>query len=199
MTTIQRNALTPAEGMLVYNTDVQKFQGFVGDSGIINIARSEVSTATYFIGDDGINADYLAQTFTPQFNGLITSFEFQVSSLSPGFQLTIELYEGDTPGIGSFIHDHTISVNNLGWNMITYPANIVLLENTIYHFILKPSVISSNFLGLLKSDVDTPGMYEGGTFFSYQSATGMYQAVVGDDLDFRVTAHVNTRRWVDLH
>lgn len=199
MTTQERNAIDGSEGMLIYNTDIQKFQGFVGDSGTITIAISEVSAATYFVGNDGINIDYVAQTFTPFFPGLLQTFEFNVSSLSPGFQLTVELYEGDTPGTGFYLNGQVINVNSLGWITVNYPPTFLLNPGTTYHFILKPAVVSENFIGVLRSNGGPIGEHDGGTLFSFNSATGTFNPSLLDDLDFRVKALVNTQGWVNLH
>lgn len=199
MTTQQRNAIDGSEGMVIYNTDIQKFQGFVGDSGTIIIAMSEVSAATYFVGDDGVNTDYVAQTYTPFFPGLLQTFEFNVSSLSPGFQLTVELYEGDTPGTGFYMNGQVVNVNSLGWITVNYPPTFLLNPGTTYHFILKPAVVSENFIGVLRSNGDPIGEHDGGTLFSFNSATGTFNPSLFDDLDFRVKALVNTQGWVNLH
>ena len=199
MNTNQRDALTPDEGMLIYNTDVQRFQGFVGDSGIVEIAKSEVSAATYFIGDDGVELDYVAQSVTPSKTGQLRTFEFNVSSLSPGFQLTIELYEGDTPGSGILIHTQDIIVNDLGWNIVNYPPSYVLIEGQAYHFIIRPTVMSPDFLGILQSNALPPGQHAGGTLFYYNSATGSFDPSLVDDMDFRIKSLVNNQMWINLH
>jgi len=199
MTTEQRNQIQATEGMLIYNTDLQKFQGFVGDSGTTVTAMSEVSAATYFVGDDGVNVDYVAQTFRPQFSGILQSFEFNVSSLSPGFELTIELYEGDNPGTGFYLTQQVTSLNALGWNAITFPPNYLLTPDFVYHFILRPTNVSDDFIGVLRSNGDPMGEHAGGTLFSYNSVTGEFNPSPADDMDFRVNCLVNTQGWVDLH
>jgi hypothetical protein len=197
LNTDQRNALNASEGMLIYNTDVQKFQGFVGDSGITTVAFSEVSTATFFIGNDGVDIAYVAQTFTPLQTGLLEQIEFNVSSLTPGFPLVMELYEGNTPGFGNYFGQQNLLVSSLGWNTVSFPPTFMLQSGQVYHFILKPSIISNEFLGVLQSNVDPPGEHAGGTLFSYDGVT--YNPSLMDDLDFRVKSVVNTQGWVDLH
>jgi hypothetical protein len=199
MTTDQRNQLQASEGMLIYNTDLQKFQGFVGDSGTTVTAMSEVSAATYFVGDDGVNVDYVAQSFRPQFSGLLQSFEFNVSSLSPGFQLTIELYEGSIPGNGTFFSQQVVTLNALGWTAITFPPTFLLTPDFVYHFILRPTNVSNDFIGVLRSNADPMGEHAGGTLFSYNSVTGDFNPSPLDDMDFRVKCLINTQGWVDLH
>ena len=199
MTTDQRNALDASEGMVIYNTDLQKFQGFAGDSGTAVVAFSEVAMSTYFIGDDGINVEYVAQTFTPLFPGFLQSFEFNVSSLSPGFQLTVELYEGDTPGTGFFIDSKNIVINSLGWNTVTYAPTFLLNPNSVYHFILKPTTVSNDIIGILQSNTLPEGEHLGGTLFSFESSTGEFNPSLANDIDFRVKSLINTQGWVDLH
>ena len=198
LTNAQRNALHPTDGMIIYNVEDQKFQGFVGDSGVVTVAASDVSNATYFIGDDGTNVDFVAQTFTTSFQGQVQSIDFKVSSLSPGFQLKIELYEGDTPGIGTWLHEKIVTVQALGWNTVAFPGNNIN-ANTTYHIILKPAEVSSDFLGLLRSNSDPIGEHTGGMLFSYNSSTGLFVPSPVDDLDFRINALVNTKAWVNLH
>lgn len=199
MTTEQRDALNASEGMVIYNTDLQKFQGFAGDSGTATIALSEVSMATYFIGDDGVNTEYVAQTFRPQFPGFLQSFEFNVSSLSPGFKLTIELYEGDTPGTGFFLNQKIVTLNSLGWNVVDYAPTFLLSDNQVYHFILKPTIISSDILGILQSNTLPEGEHADGSLFSFDSGSGTFIPSPLNDIDFRVSALINTQGWVNLH
>lgn len=199
MTTEERDALNASEGMMIYNTDLQKFQGFAGDSGTATVALSEVSMATYFIGDDGVNTEYVAQTFTPQFPGYLQSFSFNVSSLSPGFQLTIQLYEGDTPGTGFFFDQKIVTINSLGWNIVNYAPTFLLSNTQVYHFILKPTIVSSDILGILQSNTLPEGEHAGGSLFSYDSGSGTFIPSPSNDIDFRVSSLINTQGWVDLH
>jgi len=199
MTTDQRNALHAQEGMLIYNSDLQKFQGFVGDSGVLNVAKSELAQATYFIGDDGVTTNYVAQTFTPVHSGYIKTFEFNVSSLVPGFQITIELYEGDHPGNGTLLDSKNIVLNALGWTSIFYPQSILLTEGQVYHFIIKPTIESTDLIGILQSDGTPPGQHTGGNLFFYDSSSDSFLPSLVDDMDFRVYSLVNNQMWVDLH
>ena len=199
MTTEQRNALEPSEGMLIYNTDIQRFQGFVGDSGLTTIAFSEVSTSTYFIGNDGNNIDQVAQTFTPLFPGYLESFEFNVSSLSPGYELIIELYEGNSPGTGFYFGEEEFTVNTLGWNKVTFPPTFLLSPDNVYHIIVRSAHVSSEFIGVLRSNGDPEGEHPGGALFSYNSATGSYFPSSVDDMDFKINSVINTQAWVNLH
>jgi hypothetical protein len=199
MTTQQRDALDPSEGMVIYNTDVQKFQGFVGDSGITAVAFSQVSTSTYFIGNDGENVDQVAQTFTPLFPGYLESIEFIVSSLSPGYSITVELYEGNSPGNGFYFGEQEVIIDALGVYKVEFPPTFLLSTSQVYHFIIRATNISDDFIGILRSSGDPPGEHDGGTLFSYNAATGSYIPSAIDDMDFKVNSSINTQAWVDLH
>lgn len=199
MTTQQRDALNATQGMVIYNTELQKFQGFVGDSGATVIAMSEVSMASYFIGDDGENISHVAQTFKPQFTGQLESIDINVSSLAPGFQMTLEFYEGDNPNSGFYFFTQDFIVGALGWNTIEVPPIYILSSEQTYHFILKPTLVSSNFIGVLQSNGDPIGEHAGGSMFSYSNEAGVFTPSLLDDLDFRINANINTQGWVDLH
>ncbi len=199
LTNTQRNALNAVEGMLIYNTDAEKFQGFAQVSGTATIAQSEVAASTYAIVNNGSSEEYVAQTFTPQFSGALQAFEFHVSSVTSAFQLTVGLYQGNSPGFGTLINQQTITVNSTGWVTVNFPIGVTLNANQAYHFILSPSGVSPDILRIFKSNVNPPGEHAGGTLFLYDSASGDFIALAADDMDFRVRALVNSQGWVDLH
>ncbi|MGB3079575.1 MAG: hypothetical protein WBB31_10900 [Saprospiraceae bacterium] len=199
MTTEQRDALDGAEGMIIYNTDSQKFQGFVGDSGTTVVAKSEVTSATYFIGNDGVNVNYLAQTFTPLHSGIMQAVEFNVSSLTPGFNMTVQLFVGNTPGTGTFLTQAQVVLNSLGWNTINMPPGFLLNTGATYYIIISPTIISSDLIGVTISNGSPPGQHAGGNLFYYNSSSLAFDPAPLDDMDFRIKALVNNQGWVDLH
>lgn len=199
MNTQQRDAIDAEDGMLIYNTDVQKFQGFVGDSGTTTVALNGVAGATYFIGDDGFTTNYLAQSFTPSRQGFIQTFEFNVSSLAPGFSVTVDLHEGGTPGTGALLDHQNFTLNNLGLAVINYPPGILLNANQPYNIIVRPTVVSSDLIGIVISNTSPPGEHAGGTLFFYNSGTLSFDPSPDNDMNFTVKALVNDQRWVDLH
>ena len=59
LTTAQRDAISPVAGLVIYNTSVEKFQGYAGTGSSTTLAQStEGSTFTYISSDE-----YPAQTF----------------------------------------------------------------------------------------------------------------------------------------
>jgi hypothetical protein len=199
LSTAQRDQLNGAAGMVIYNTTVKKFQGFVEDFNYSPVAESEVSTTIHDILNDGSNNSSVAQTFTPFLSGDIKSIEFKVANLDPGFDLTVELYQGNNPGSGSLISAQNTTVNITGWHSVDFPPGITLSSGNTYHFILRATTVSNDVLSVLRSNVSPPGEHPGGTLFLYNSGTGEFDQLPLDDLDFRVTSFVNGQGWVDLH
>jgi hypothetical protein len=158
----------------------------VGDSGTVSGASSAISGTTFNIEDDGVDVNYIAQTFTPANSGFIKSFEFNVSSYSDDFNATIELYEGDSPGTGFFFNTQDIIVNSLGWIIVNYPATYYLIEGTTYHIILRPTMVTSEKMGIYTSDGVPPGEHTGGNIFYYNDGSGLFDPALIDDMDFRV-------------
>ena len=144
--------------------------------------------------------NYVAQTFTPQYTGSIQTFQFNVSSLAPGFTLTVELRDGGTPGAGNLLNTQNITINALGWASVNYPPGVIVLhENQGYHFIVRPNAINDDFLGIFISNVSPPGEHAGGTLYYYNDGSGEFDPDLVDDMDFRVISIVNNQTWVDLH
>jgi hypothetical protein len=199
MTTAQRDQLSPTGGMVIYNTSVKKFQGYVEDFDYSPVAESEVSTATHDIYNDGVDNTSIAQTFTPFLSGDIKSIEIKVDDFDPGIELKVELYLGNSPGSGSLINVQDLTVNSTGWIGVTFPSGFNLSSGSVYHFILRPASVSSDVVSVLRSNVSPPGEHAGGNLFFYNSGTGDFDALPVDDLDFKVTAFVNGQGWVDLH
>jgi hypothetical protein len=113
--------------------------------------------------------------------------------------MTIELYEGEMPGVGFYFTEQNIIVNALGWNTVNFAPNFQLNAGQVYHVVLRPTVESSNFIGILQSNVTPPGEHSGGTLFAYNPGTGGFDAFAVDDMDFRIKSLVNNKAWVDLH
>jgi len=185
--------------MIIYNTTINKFQGYVNDFNTSAVAESEVSTATYDIFNDGVDFTAVAQTFKPSLSGELLSIEFKIGTVDPGFEMTVQLLEGDTPGAGSQLGTETITINNTGWKTVDFPPGIDLEADKIYHFILRASGPSANVAGVLTSDTDPPGQHPGGNLFYFNQGSGDYDAAPMDDLDFKVRAFVSGQGWVDLH
>ena len=199
MTTAQRDQLTPTGGMMIYNTTLRKFQGYVEDFNYAPVAESEVSTASHDIYNDGVDITSVAQTFTPFLSGDLKSIAFKVDDFDAGMVLKIELFTGNTPGSGSLLASDDVTINATGWIKVEFPAGINLSSASAYNFILRATTVSSDVTSVLRSNVSPPGEHTGGTMWLYDSSSGDFNALPDDDLDFQVSSFVNGQGWVDLH
>lgn len=199
MTTAQRDQLSATGGMVIYNTTLKKFQGYVEDFNYSPVAESEVSTATYDIYNDGVDKGSIAQSFTPFLSGDLKSIEFKIDAFDSGADLKMELFTGGTPGSGSLLDVENITVNADGWFAVSFPGGINLSSSAVYHFILSPANVSPDVVSVLRSNVSPPGEHAGGNLFVYNSGTGDFDPLPSDDVDFKVTSFVNGQGWVDLH
>jgi hypothetical protein len=176
MTTAQRNLLTPTA-----------------------VAESEVSTATYDIFNDGVDFTSVAQTFKPALSGELQSIEFKIDNADPGFEMNVQIFEGDTPGSGVSLGMQIITINNSGWKTVDFPPGIDLESTKFYHIILRAKGVAPEVAGVLTSDTDPPGQHPGGNLFYFNQGSGDFDAAPDDDLDFRIKAFVTGQGWVDLH
>ncbi len=199
MTTLQRDQIDATAGMVVYNTTEKKFQGYVEDFTTGIVAESEVSTASYDIINDGSNLTSVAQTFTPSATAQLKSVEFKVADVDPGFEMTVELYLGDTPGAGMLIESQNAMINSTGWISVAFTPGHLLHSSNTYYIILRKSHASSSTAAVYTSDNSNPGEHPGGNLFYYNSGTGHYDPSPLNDLDFKIDALINGQGWVDLH
>lgn len=199
LNTAERDALNAPEGMVIYNTDTKKFQGF---AGVVtpDFASSEVAAAEFILVDNGVDVAYLAQTFTPGTSGLLHSIAFNISSPSPSFKLRIELYEGNPPGLsGTYMDGQDVNVSQSGWMHVQFPSNPSLTSGVVYYLVIKPLVETGLELGVYTSDIGSPGQHSGGSMYTWNEASGEFDISAGNDMDFRVIPVAATPFWVDMH
>jgi hypothetical protein len=104
LTTTQRDAISPVAGLVIYNTSVEKFQGYAGTGSSTTLAQSTGGETFVYASSN----DYPAQTF--QITQFISSLDISIwsfyvnNSYSGTFNLTIELYQG-VPGSTSTFFD----------------------------------------------------------------------------------------------
>lgn len=198
MTSAQRDALNASEGLMIYNVDIGKFQGYAAGSAS-NLADSEVAADSYYLSDDGADAYYLAQTFTPSVTGQLQRIEFNVSDLTPGFKITIEVYQGNNPGAGALLATQNFDVNLSNWNKVQFASHPSLTAGQTYYFVIKPGESSGDQLGIYTSDTGSPGQHPGGSMYIWNQGSGDFDISSGNDMDFRVISVATGPGWVNLH
>ena len=199
LTTQQRDAISAPEGLMIYNMETGKFQGFASNTAV-TFAASEVAAATYVLSDDGADAFYLAQSFTPTTSGQLQRIEFNVNTYSPGFEVRIELYQGNPTGSGgTFIDAQEASITTAGWYKLHFPSNPSLASGVEYYFIIKPANVSNDVMGIFTSDSGSPGQHAGGSMYIWNDGSGDFDISSGNDIDFRVISVPGSPGWVNLH
>ena len=123
MTTVQRDAIVnPKEGLVIYNTNLQKFQGYFGNN---NIYLEEFAFANT---NGGSQSGISGQSFTSNFTGMLVSFRigFGTSQFT-----TIRLYDSGVP-TGTPIHTQSINTIGLTWNPVTLSVPIPIITGRVY-------------------------------------------------------------------
>ncbi|MEO5906929.1 MAG: hypothetical protein ABIQ11_09395, partial [Saprospiraceae bacterium] len=80
MSTAQRNQLSASPGMMIYNTEVDKFQGYGNEFSSSTGAQSEVTSSEYFLTNDGIEMTAIAQSFKPSGSGELQQIEIKINN-----------------------------------------------------------------------------------------------------------------------
>ena len=205
MTNVQRNLLTPTLGMMIYNLDEKRIQGYSYAHGSSVVAYSSVGLTESYVYDDGGNKDYPAQSFQSTSNVNIDTISFWVSALNNGFTsglVTVNLYQGLPNAPITLLHSGSITVNSLGKYSIHISSSPLILANTNYYFEIVPTVpFTSGWFSVSRSNGATPGEHAGGTLWYYDSFMSSYSPSGIDDLKFEVVgpSETETMQWVDLH
>lgn len=194
LTTTQRDAFTPTEGMLLYNTTTKKFQGYglVKGSAETNVLIQSDDTFWQVIGNEWRYS--AAQLFTLSEVGVLTKVGFKCRSLN-GEAINNALALNIWGGGGGF-------TNLLSTQAITIPASST--PAWVSYSLATP--IESNVSGqsyimeityanvgniLYVSSVD--GRSPNGKLFINQTLQTSY------DMAFQVWMTVDRPGWVDLH
>ncbi|NDF99774.1 MAG: hypothetical protein EB101_12860 [Chitinophagia bacterium] len=197
LTTAQRDAISPVAGLVIYNTSVEKFQGYAGTGSSTTLAQStEGSTFTYIKSDD-----YPAQTFqvpqaTSNFDISIWSY-YVNNGLSASSSVTIELYQGVPGSSSTILTSQVFQIYNLSEKRTLSFTGVSLYSGTTYYFLVKPTnSITSPAPALARSGTGN-GAYASGTLYRYSSMSGGSWSVSGDDLRFEIVG--GGAGWVNLH
>lgn len=114
LTTVQRNALTPVNGMIVYDTDLSALYSYLGGAwqsvnpaGVVNDEQAcfdPVVVATAASGQTGTN-DFVGSAFrvpmVVQFNRFLMRLSGQGSGAGPGIAVLVYQTDDGLPGSGT--------------------------------------------------------------------------------------------------
>lgn len=199
LSTDQRDLLAGSPGMMIYNTDEDKFQGYANEFTSQISAGSEVSTADYSVHNFGDEKLSIAQSFKTSVAGELRKIELKISSFDPGFSLELNLFDGELPGTGELISTQHITVNSSGWISVFFPSGLFLQTNMTYNFILTATDESPDQASVFTSDASSEGEHPYGNMFIYNVLTSEYEASPLDDMDFQITIRTNSPGWRNLY
>ncbi|OQX78714.1 MAG: hypothetical protein B6D61_04855 [Bacteroidetes bacterium 4484_249] len=202
MTTNQRNALTPVEGMMIYNTTERKFQGYCGFDTTI-LAYSSIGLTDAYVYDDGFIQDYPAQSFQVSEYGILDSLSFWVAEFYNGFisdGIYIEVYSGLPNTPETFLAYKYITINSTGKYTISFDEAPLLSTNTDYFFVIKPTMpFKIGWLSVLMSNGATPGEHPYGSLWYFDCDMVEFEDSQTEDLKFEIISGTNGPSWTDLH
>ena len=173
MTTSQRNNLTAAEGMMIYNTTEMQYQGYGYETGA---GTSAVDQAQLNFDNAFPQLQNGSQSFTAGVSGTLTSVRVLLNSMMGSANGTIYIRTG-AGNTGAILYQTTVSVtyqDGGGWYTIS-PVNVSVSAGSVYSI-----NIVSNGGGFMesfdwfRSDND---LYPGGNSFLGSDAYTAYDLV----------------------
>ena len=191
LTTVQRDALTPQEGMMIYNTSDLKFQGYSYGSGY---GPENIDQQHLIINNGG--GDDRAQSFTAGVSGSLTSVELPLSAMMGAFDVNIVIRDGDGTG-GTVLHSQNFTIPNGTSTWYTFPTvgvNVISGNSYTIHVTDVSSCDLCYIWGM-----DTSGdNYNGGLFYSDGTpySGGIYDCAFKTNVAPIIPLDL---QWVDLH
>jgi hypothetical protein len=165
VTTAQRDALSAAEGMIVYNASDNKFQGYY-DNDVASVDQSKTTTCSGFFCffPDDYNVYNFAQSFTAGITGRLSGITVK-KTYGSGGTYTLKIYAGEGTA-GSILYNQQInfSGNNADYNFTVTGVNIV--SGNKYTFQLVGS--GTIYLGGGNDSYSGGVFYENGTAQTYE-------------------------------
>lgn len=193
LTTLQRDALTPQEGMMIYNTDELKFQGYSYGSGY---GPENIDQQHLIINNGG--GENRAQSFTAGISGSLTSVELPLSAMMGAFDVNIAIRDGDGTG-GTVLHSQNFTIPNGTSTWYTFPIVGVNVISGNSYTIHVTEVSSCGMPPCYNWGMDTSGdNYSGGLFYygGTPYSGGIYDCAFKTNVAPIIPSVL---QWVDLH
>ncbi len=169
LTNTQQNALSASKGMIIFNTDNNKFRGYK-EGEAIDQSLNTGNTAGSF-------SDGIGQSFTPSSNGDLIAVEI-APAFGSGFP-TLNIYAGDGM-TGTLLHSQTITFNT-STSKFVLSAPISVVAGQTYTFEI--ATIAGGWYA-------PAAPYSGGQGYLNGVASGF---------DWLFKTYMDDSGWVDLH
>lgn len=202
MTTQERNALTPAEGMIIYNTEESKFQGYSGASStsqwsILHNNNNDINSSISVGVDSNGTPSLAGQSFVPPSDGVLQSLVVNVNRDSTD-PVKCEVYEGQGYS-GTLLGEVDFVLNATGEFTIDLSSQTInLTAGQSYTLKLSSTgpFSTSPILFFMVNDIGggTNATYPDGTFYDFQGTSNP-----NADLWFEIYGDQSSSGWVDLN
>jgi hypothetical protein len=188
MTSTQRNALTPVEGMVIYNTDFSKFQGYGLSSE--NADQGSLSFSNTCTGS-GCGSKW--QSFTQgSFSGILTSIKMYLVGYGGCLPatVTVKIRSGTGTG-GAVLQATSVIVQSAGIGLYTVPFHTVITSGSVYTIeFISPATGCRAGGDNVEWEMNSSDTYLSG--HAYCCSELMNQ-------DFAFTTYMGTFGWVNLY
>lgn len=155
MTTSQRNALTPIEGMMIYNTDLGKFQGVAPVGGIETLDQSVTGTVS---SGSSVSSAFTegGQSFTAGITGLLSKVEFNIYQVTTPGTFVLKIYSG--AGIsGTLLDSKNVTITTATDYLVTLDNPPLITNGQTYSWVLTYNGSGAVFISYDGGTLNYPG------------------------------------------
>jgi len=199
MTTAQRNNLTAAEGMMIYNTTETQYQGYGYGSGAGSPAVDQVQLNF----DNASMETDMSQSFTAGVSGTLSSSRILLNAMGPATDATIYIRSG-VGNAGPILYQTTVSVtyqDGGSWYTIS-PTGVSLIAGNNYTINMTSN--GGGFMNEINWLLATNNPYAAGNAFlgSNANTTSNFNDFFGYDFAFETSVSSLTAGslgWINLN
>ena len=181
LTTAERDAMSPVSGLMIFNTNLKRFQGYAG-ANVPSVETSNSST-----GSMGIcNKSYaMGQSFTVSNNCNLSGIEVTINDVEVPGDFVLKVFAGSGFS-GTMLSQQTVTIANGGLVFFSFPSLIPVISGNSYTI-----QFSTNLDAKFRMTFGTDD-YAGGNIWINTSAN------LASDLWFQIVKMNDGSSWVDL-
>ena len=199
MTTSQRNNLTAAEGMMIYNTTEMQYQGYGYETGA---GTPAVDQAQLNFDNASMESD-MSQSFTAGVSGTLSSARILLNAMGPATEATIYIRSG-VGNAGAILYQTTVSVTyqDGGTWYIINPTGVSVIAGNNYTINMTSN--GGGFMNEINWLLATNNPYAAGNAFlgSNANTTSNFNDFFGYDFAFEASVSSLTAGslgWINLN
>ena len=199
MTTSQRNNLTAAEGMMIYNTTEMQYQGYGYETGA---GTPAVDQAQLNFDNASMESD-MSQSFTAGVSGTLSSARILLNAMGPATEATIYIRSG-VGNAGAILYQTTVSVTyqDGGTWYIINPTGVSVIAGNNYTINMTSN--GGGFMNEINWLLATNNPYAAGNAFlgSNANTTSNFNDFFGYDFAFETSVSSSTAGslgWINLN